>query len=191
MYVNHDKRAVFIAHPRTASTSLRACLLRRGWEGVGEHHQVIPSSIEKDMLVFSVIREPADWIVSWYGRSRRNQEFGAWLKQFLDAKSVIVRTAPYVLPTDENAFYGLSYSDFVLFHDRLSAGLRIICEKLKIEEFALPRLEQSTLRPRSITPENLALMWNQRKSLFHLYDVLEEARNGAVLHGGKCRLRVT
>ena len=54
----------FIAHPKTASTTVAAVLLELGFEKKGTHHEFVPP--EDGWSVDSTIRQLLNVIVSWY-----------------------------------------------------------------------------------------------------------------------------
>jgi len=194
MYVDAKGQLAFLAHPRTASTSLRQCLLRTGWKGVGEHHEIVHSELRSDMLVFSVIREPFDWFASWYFRKTSgNEDFHVWLKMFLRQGGVFVQQTPYILPNDNGAFFGLPYTHWVLFYDNLQIGLNTICEKFGIDNFSLPKLEKTDNRTQCPwTERSIDLLREERSGLISLYHQLSTKADQKVkiLHGGNWKMKL-
>lgn len=75
MYLNHDKRLAFLAHPRTASRAMRNALQQRGFVQVGGHHDGPENGypIPDGYLPFCVIRNHWDACVSWWFNARMDK----------------------------------------------------------------------------------------------------------------------
>lgn len=74
MYVNHDARLIYLAHPRTASRSTRDVLLKLGFVHMydradprGPHHSTFPAGFDPAGFdVATTVRHHMDIIVSWW-----------------------------------------------------------------------------------------------------------------------------
>jgi hypothetical protein len=62
----HDKRAHFLAMPRTASKSCRDALRKLGAVTHGGHHDIKMSVVQEGDLVMSSVRNHFDWFVSFW-----------------------------------------------------------------------------------------------------------------------------
>lgn len=63
-YVNRDRGLIFLAHPRTASTSIQRFLVKHGgFEIVGNDHHGRRNGLPG--VAVAVIRDPYDVLVSW------------------------------------------------------------------------------------------------------------------------------
>jgi len=66
MYVHNDGKLVYLANPRTASTSTADALLEVGFEKVGTHHSKnLAGPLGDGWLTFSAVRNHWDTAVSW------------------------------------------------------------------------------------------------------------------------------
>ncbi len=72
MYVDHERRMIYLAHPRTASTATAALLQTKGFEPSHGHHSrmwtpgcPITRGEWADYTVFTTIRNHWDTVVSW------------------------------------------------------------------------------------------------------------------------------
>ena len=83
MYMHHEKKIGFIAHPRTASSATAHTLMKMGFEidNYGHHGMVYVPDV--DWKVFSTVRNPFDVLVSWYYSKEREHNFNDWLPIFL------------------------------------------------------------------------------------------------------------
>jgi len=150
MYV-HEK-AVFIAHPKTASSSVGHVLNRdAAWKKIGEHHHVIPESIPKGIPVIGLIREPQDWYVSWFhdhhprkavsgvSHAEHRVKFRGWFERFIEGGEKRWSLRHGVQWGGKyRCLYGLPLITHLLFFDRLAAGWSAMWQELGLEPFVLP-----------------------------------------------------
>lgn len=125
MYISKDLG--FAAHPKTASEAIAEGLRKRGWRQVGGHHDIVPF----DGPVFCVVREPKDWLTSWYFYLGNGAPFEEWLEVWNNP-----------LAKDGEHWFALEVCEYVLFYDDLQAGLDSLFEG----EFELPYLNVSLSR---------------------------------------------
>jgi len=83
MYVHEEKKVVFIAHPRTASSATAHVLMGMGFTIWGNHHSFDWWSRFEGWVVGCTVRNPFDVMVSWYHNKPREQSFDLWLPRFL------------------------------------------------------------------------------------------------------------
>jgi len=82
MYVHHEKKIGFIAHPRTASSATAHTLMKMGFEIVNSHHGMW-DVLNDEWKFFCTVRNPFDVLVSWFYSQRREKPFDLWLPEFL------------------------------------------------------------------------------------------------------------
>lgn len=63
MYVHRASRLVYLANPRTGSTSTAKALMEIGFEKVGKHHEAC--EMDPDHVTFAVVRNHWDAALSW------------------------------------------------------------------------------------------------------------------------------
>lgn len=124
MYRHNTLDIGFIAHPKTASTSLSRVLQKNGWSSKTGHHEIdepIPAQ------VISVIREPHDWHVSWFFHVAPKSSFAEWLPVFLREAGW-----PY------GRFDGLVHTTHLIFYKRLQVGFDAVMADLGLQPLELP-----------------------------------------------------
>lgn len=131
MYVHKSGDFAYIAHPKTASSSIAHALLQTGeWEQSGNHHEVRTGPLRKEgVRTISVIREPFDWYVSWYFHYKWEQPFPKFLKWFLKTGNSHTR---------QGEFFGLEHTTDLVFFDRLLAGFDDLFNCLGLEPLEIP-----------------------------------------------------
>lgn len=123
----------YIAHPKTASLATAAALEAAGWKEVGGHHGIYPHPI--DAKVISVIRDPADWLVSWYHYLKRDIQ-GVKFGDFID-------TFANPLTIDGMPFFGVYCSTHIIFYDSLQEGWDAVMDDIRRPRLKLDRLNVS------------------------------------------------
>ena len=83
MYMHHEKKICFIAHPRTASSATAHTLMEMGFELVRGHHDTRMDDLDNEWRFFCTVRNPFDVLVSWYYSKKREKPFDLWLPIFL------------------------------------------------------------------------------------------------------------
>ena len=129
MYVHDSGKIVYIAHPKTASSSISHAMNESGeWEPLAGHHEVRTAPIKEGVRVISVIREPFDWYVSWYFHYKWKEPFPKFLKWFLKTGNQHTR---------QGDFFGLEYTTDLLFFERLHEGLDALFDDLGLDRLQL------------------------------------------------------
>ena len=164
MHVIH-KRLVFIAHPRTASRSIRDTLKRIGAKEAAGHHPIAPKILENEKAlgasVGCVIRNPFDLLVSWYYQAeisrirgvrcaspKRPQDppspvvprtFNSWLKDSLEKKV-----------WKNGLFFGLEFCDHVMRFENLQEDFNLWMKKCGMRDRKLGHVGNSERSERYI-----------------------------------------
>lgn len=128
MYIDRERKAAFICHPKTGSSAL-------GWvinkqmhlEKVGTHHTVEPQILGPDWKVGCVVRHPIDTLVSWYFYHRH---FEGTFQEFLFREPS--RWMRYGL------FYGLPYATHVLRFEHLQKDWYSFCDEVGWTRYPIP-----------------------------------------------------
>ncbi len=135
MYVNEEKKAAFIAHPRTASVATGRTLSDLGFTIRGNHHAFDPAWCPTDWIIFSTVRHPFDLLVSWYYNKRREiKTFQEWLPTFLTLSNQYL---------DQGLFFGQAASTHVIRFENLQADFDRV-------------MEEAGFPPAVITPQNVS-----------------------------------
>jgi hypothetical protein len=108
----------YIAHPKTASIATVEALEKEKWLRCGGHHGIYPYPAGSKII--SVVRDPMDWLVSWYHYLGKKGEFPDFIQTF--------RT-PYQI--DGMAFFGVFCSTHVIFYDNLQAGWDAVLDDIR------------------------------------------------------------
>jgi len=146
MYEHAEKKVIYIAHPRTASSATGHILLKMGFKILGDHHQVIPERITGEHLVFSTVRHPLDVFVSWYHNKKREQNsFKEWLPIF-------IHDCHYI---SNGLFYGQKYCTHVIHFETLQDDFDAVCN-------------DAGFRPRTIPHRNVSK--GRRSDYLSYYD---------------------
>lgn len=132
MYVYRN--FAFAAHPKTASLALAEALLNSGWERMGGHHDVRYSNSEQRTIC--VVREPRDWLVSWYFYLGVQEPFEDWLRTWNN---------PFIKSHGAH-WFALTRSEFVLYHDCLQQGVNDLFHDLRLRRVQLPQVNVSLAR---------------------------------------------
>lgn len=81
MILCHEKRFLFVAVPKTGSTSIESALAAYGDHSpFGRKHASMSTAVKrlgpgivKRYLAFCVVRHPVDWVLSWYAYRSRSE----------------------------------------------------------------------------------------------------------------------
>lgn len=134
MYVISNKLA-FIAHPRTASRTIRGAIVARGGHQVGRRHEIDHELVGKMWLnrniVACVQRNIFDVLVSWYHNypGIRTKDFSEWL---LTTDNEYLECAPY--------HYGLDLADFVIRFEHLQEDFDLLMDTINEPRMVLPMI---------------------------------------------------
>jgi hypothetical protein len=183
MLIGVYKRFVFVANTKAASTSIEAALLNhseiarhgtperkhvRLGEALGIYHFLFGQEkfAPARFFVFGVMRDPLDWIHSWY-RYRRGNDIAAPLPAGMDfaafwaAQDWNIRRADGSKYLQRDMFTGRDgaiAADVIIPYDRLDAMFPEICALLGVPG-GLPRRNVSRLvQPLDIAPALAAEM---------------------------------
>lgn len=108
----------YIAHPKTASIATTSALKRNGWVEIGGHHGLCPHPAGSKVI--SVVRDPMDWLVSWYHYLGAKGEFKDFLTTFANP-----------LQIDGMHFFGVYCSTHVIFYDSLQVGWDAVMDDIR------------------------------------------------------------
>lgn len=108
----------YIAHPKTASLATAAALKSAGWGEVGGRHGIYPHPAGSKVI--SVVRDPMDWLVSWYHYLGRQVTFRDFVQTFANP-----------LQIDGTHFFGVYCSTHVIFYDNLQAGWDAVLDDIR------------------------------------------------------------
>jgi hypothetical protein len=111
----------YIAHPKTGSTSAASALTKAGWEHHGTRHSIEPYA--PDAKIISVVRNPMDWLISWYHYKHNTKQFHITSPEFKKAQFKLW------IPEFTNEyqigglhFYGVPLSTHIIFQKDLQRG---------------------------------------------------------------------
>jgi hypothetical protein len=76
---------VFLANPRTGSTSIRNAIIQYGAEQQGQHHDP-PTDIPKGAKVIQTIRHHCDVLVSFWYKAQRGNTLEQFIFKVIDGK---------------------------------------------------------------------------------------------------------
>jgi len=120
MYMHHEKKVGFIAHPRTASSATAHTLMEMGFEITSHGHHGIPMEVfDGDWNIFCTVRNPFDVLVSWYYAKEREHNFDDWLPIFL-------RDCGFLQGV--RMFFGRSICTHVLHYETLQDDFNGMCQ---------------------------------------------------------------
>lgn len=132
MYVKND--IGFIAHPKTGSTSIKACLEEMGWAQIQTHHAFHPAWVEQHGLwhIGATVRNPWDVMVSWYFHKNyeRNGPFKEWLPKAIETNAYI----------QKGLFFGLDHTTHILRFEDLDHDWDLWLEAIDAPWMELPNL---------------------------------------------------
>jgi hypothetical protein len=128
MYVHYEKRIVFIAHPRTASSATAHVLMGMDFEQVKGHH-VFEYEWFTGWDIFCTVRNPYDVMVSWFCNQPREKPFSLWLPQFLD-ECQYLRGA--------RMFFGQASSSHVIRYENLQEEFDAVMDMVGLPHATIP-----------------------------------------------------
>lgn len=70
MYVHHDAKLVYLAHPKTASHATRTALINIGFESYAEHHTRMCEVDLHGFHTITTVRNHWDTVISWCANGR-------------------------------------------------------------------------------------------------------------------------
>lgn len=94
---------IYVANPRTASRATEMVLkdiLGDAAQVTKLHHpKTNHSALKRDVPIYGVVREPLEWIVSWYHHTKRPVPFPQFVKEYKNGwlfNSRLTVYAPYI-----------------------------------------------------------------------------------------------
>ena len=151
MIISPKYKFVFIATPKTGSTTIHKTLLNcvkdknlinESKVHLGSKHKSCPKLIEqypqyKDYFKFAFVRNPWDRVVSWYSKKKDTNTISVSFKKFLsDYEYLWARL-------DQTAYKFTKGCDFIGKTENIQQDFDIICDKIKIPKQKLLRKNKS------------------------------------------------
>ena len=154
MLISIKKRFIFIASSKTASTSIEAALtpyaeIHRGGSPQRKHISWKEARKEYNFLLnidtynpetffkFGVVREPIEWVISWYNYRHRNKKLPNSLpenmtfEQFWNSEDWIKRRSQKAHFCTKN---NVCRFDLIIPHEKVNQAFPIIVKHLKLEK---------------------------------------------------------
>jgi len=143
MYFHKAAKVVYLAHPRTASTSTAEALLAIGFEQLGEHHSTIDLRFnDRQWRVFTVVRNHFDAAVSWALRRTKG-------KRPITPQVLEWALTPPVnrwLPGDTMWHLHSDVADEILYYEDVDEELNQFLARADLPPVTLDRKNESTGR---------------------------------------------
>jgi hypothetical protein len=162
----------YIAHPKTATHSTIEALKAAGWTQVADHHGIYP--YPAGSKVISVVRDPMDWLVSWYhylGGKKKYKGFPEFLRVFGNP-----------LQIGGMHFYGVYCSTHVIFFDNMKAGWDAVLDDIRRPRITLGRQNVSLGRGNVsdyYDNETFALFMSRWGDLYSWYQTIHSMKGDA------------
>lgn len=177
MLIGVKKRFIFIANSKTASTSIESALIpyaeinRSGspkrkhisWRETRKEYNFlfrIPSYKPQDFFKFGVVREPVEWVISWYNYRYMNNKLLNSLpknmpfEQFWNSNDWIKRKCQKDSFSNNS---GICRFDLIIPHEKVTQAFPIVVQHLKLgKKVALPHKNKSVIKKvtrNSLDPE--------------------------------------
>lgn len=162
MYVNQDARAIYVAHPRTASRSTADALWGAGFTRRFKHHGRVSDEFPRldvdtdpeEWSVATTVRNHFDALVSWRLRKGEDLEFTeTWLRGFVGNEDFVRHHRLY--------WRHIEAATRVMRFETLQTDLNDWLHALGLSEVELTR--QGQTRP---TDEHYSNYYGERERLF-------------------------
>ncbi len=163
MLIGVKKRFIFIANSKTASTSIEDVLApyaeinRVGsakrkhisWKVARKEYNFlfnVPDYNPKSFFKFGVVREPVEWVISWYNYRQKNQKSPSSLskdmtfEQFWDSDDWVKRKSQKANFSSND---GICRFDLIIPHERVNQAFPIVVKYLKLGEVTLSHKNKS------------------------------------------------
>ena len=141
MYVHKDAKLIFLANPRTGSTSVAKALMDIGFKQLGPHHSTMKDTgVDYGWTTFAVVRNHWDAAVSWV--------FGKHLGEYKDLDFTI-GTFEFALDNEyvtEHEMWGYHKPDLLVRYEFLELDLDIVLHTLGLGPVKLPKENVSKAR---------------------------------------------
>jgi hypothetical protein len=129
MYLHHEKKIGFIAHPRTASTATSHALMEMGFE-ISQGHHEFKRTLDATWIFFCTVRNPLDVMVSWYYNKPREKPFDLWLPEFLEGCHFL---------QGPRMFFGRHLCSHVLYYETLQEDFDEFCQDVGLPQKEIPK----------------------------------------------------
>jgi hypothetical protein len=196
MLVFWKQRLVYLATPKTGSTAIETALeplasvviqrppelkhtsAFRYWRHIAPY---LEKAADEDFLVVAVMREPVDWLGSWYRyrqrqgeqhpeRSTAKMSFNTFVEAYLTDPQPefarVGRQSRFLVPDKGPGV------DRIFRYDDMGRFVAFLEDRLDCE-ISLPRLNVSPEGSLDLTPETRARLTSEYERDFALYDMLK------------------
>jgi hypothetical protein len=162
MLIGVRKRFIFIASSKTASTSIEHALSNHAeihrpgnserkhvpWKKVRNQYSFLfnlPEYSPETFFRFGVVREPVEWILSWYNYRRGNRIHSPLpndmtFEQFWAGSEWLKKTSQKSKFIDND---GICRFDLIIPHEAVTKTFPVLMKKLKIPNVELPVKNES------------------------------------------------
>ncbi len=144
MYIDRERKLVYLANPKTASQATAHALMEIGFTKFPKHshHETTPQGLGPDLTEYSIVmtvRHPADAAVSWFYNKGNNRDQQKAPKSFIERLLQDKHYFPY-----KDLFWGLHVegANDILRYESLEEDLR---EWLG-EDIALPIMAVTVMK---------------------------------------------
>ena len=179
MLISHRYRYIFIAVPKTATTSIITALneygevetVRPKHKTAMEAYQELPEEIWNTYYKFSFVRNPFDWVASWYfyrqrenfknNKNRHHTYTGdISFSDFVRNDKEWPNTQLEFLANDS----GNILVDFIGRYENLDSDFNYICKKINIPCIKLPSLNMAgkKFKPSELYDDELIALVEER-----------------------------
>lgn len=188
MLISIKKRFIFIANSKTSSTSIEAALtpyaeINRSGSPQRKHINWINARREYDFLFkipaykpekffkFGVVREPAEWVISWYNYrnekpSRPNSlpsDMG--FEQFWDSNDWIKRSSQKSHFSNKN---NICKFNLIIPQEKINQVFPVVAKHLKCDKAVLPHKNKTLIK--KIYRENIDTVLIDRINNYYMQD---------------------
>jgi hypothetical protein len=180
MLISHKYKFLFVAVPKTATTSIQECLLEFGdCELVPPKHKYakqakaeLAPEIWDEYFKFAFVRNPYDWMLSWYfyrqrpqfreGKGHQRYTGNTSFEDFIRFDKEWPTTQIEFLTDDD----GKCLVDFIGRYENLQHDFNVVCSQLDLPEFKLParNVSANDVSPDRFYKGDLANIVKQRET---------------------------
>jgi hypothetical protein len=166
MLIGVEKRFIFIANSKTASTSIEEALIpyaeinRVGspqrkhikWRDARKEYRFLfdlPSYNPGSFFKFGVVREPVEWVISWYNYRLGNLGVESGVPHEMSFER-FWNSNDWVKRISQTDFFsgwdGVCRFDLVIPHERVDQVFPLVVKRLGLGRIVLPRKNQSIVK---------------------------------------------
>lgn len=166
MLISVKKRFIFIANSKTASTSIETALIpfaeinRVGspqrkhisWQEARKEYNFLfnnPAYSPKNFFKFGVVREPVDWVVSWYNYRSGNDKIESTLPSNISFEEFWCSNDWVKKRTQKNHFLNVNGEcifDLIIPHEKVKKAFPSVVKYLKLGKVTLPHENSSPVK---------------------------------------------